>query len=80
MATYFGATPDQARSVMNPYDYGYPVEVKVNNFSDATVAKHYAMGRIDTRAAPRWAWQTFASDARRRAVERQVLVPRTGAQ
>ncbi|MCF7993909.1 MAG: DUF839 domain-containing protein [Chromatiaceae bacterium] len=46
MATYFGATPDQASSVMNPYDYGYPVEVKVNNFNDAAVAKHYAMGRL----------------------------------
>ncbi|MBK5970372.1 MULTISPECIES: PhoX family protein [Thiorhodovibrio] len=46
MATYFGATPEQASSVMNPYDYGYPVEVKVNNYNDATVAKHYAMGRM----------------------------------
>ncbi|EIC22971.1 PhoX family protein [Thiorhodovibrio frisius] len=46
MATYFGATPAQASSVMNPYDYGYPVEVKVKNYNDATVAKHYAMGRM----------------------------------
>lgn len=46
MATYFGATPAEAVSVMNPYDYGYIVEVKVDNFNDAEVVKHYAMGRI----------------------------------
>jgi len=46
MATYFGADPADALTVMNPYDYGYPVEVKVKNFKNATVAKHYAMGRV----------------------------------
>lgn len=46
MATYFGASPADAGSVMNPYDYGYAVEVKVNDFGSATVEKHYAMGRI----------------------------------
>jgi secreted PhoX family phosphatase len=46
MAAYFGATPADAGSVMNPYDYGYPVEVKVDTFHDAEVVKHYAMGRL----------------------------------
>jgi secreted PhoX family phosphatase len=46
MATYFGADPSEALTAMNPYDYGYPVEVKVKNFHKATIAKHYAMGRI----------------------------------
>jgi hypothetical protein len=46
MAVYFGADPAEAISVMNPYDYGYPVEVKVTNFRKAKVEKHYAMGRI----------------------------------
>jgi uncharacterized protein len=32
---------------MNPYDYGYTVEVKVlNENGDHTVIKHYAMGRL----------------------------------
>ncbi|MCG6863085.1 MAG: DUF839 domain-containing protein [Chromatiaceae bacterium] len=46
MATYFGADPSEAVNVMNPYYYGYPVEVAVKNYSNATVDKHYAMGRI----------------------------------
>jgi hypothetical protein len=46
MALYFGASPAAAATVMNPYDYGYPIEVNVNSFDDATVTKHYAMGRI----------------------------------
>jgi len=46
MATYFGAIPAEAGSVMNPYDYGYPVEIKVDNFDSARVEKHYAMGRL----------------------------------
>lgn len=46
MARYFGADPLDARSVMNPYDYGYPVEVKVDDYNHATVTKHYAMGRM----------------------------------
>ncbi|TCJ12265.1 DUF839 domain-containing protein [Parasulfuritortus cantonensis] len=45
MAAYFGASASAATD-MNPYDYGYPVEVKVDSFSAASVAKHYAMGRI----------------------------------
>ncbi|MEZ5478086.1 MAG: DUF839 domain-containing protein [Thiolinea sp.] len=31
---------------LNPYDYGYQIEVKVSDFDTATVTKHYAMGRI----------------------------------
>lgn len=46
MATYFKAAPADALNVMNPYDYGYPVEVKVDSFNDAQVVKHYAMGRL----------------------------------
>jgi secreted PhoX family phosphatase len=45
MAKYFGDAA-VAQDDMNPYDYGYPVEVKVQNFDNATVEKHYAMGRI----------------------------------
>lgn len=45
MATYFGPTAN-ALTDMNPYDYGYPVEVDVQSFGEATVTKHYAMGRI----------------------------------
>jgi hypothetical protein len=46
MAAYFGANPADAMTAMNPYDYGYPVEVKVSSFDDIEVAKHYAMGRM----------------------------------
>lgn len=46
MARYFGADPADALSVMNPYDYGYPIEIVVTDYDNATVAKHYAMGRI----------------------------------
>ena len=30
----------------SPYDYGYTVEVKVNDLHDVEVSKHYAMGRM----------------------------------
>lgn len=46
MARYFNAPPEAAGSVMNPYEYGYPVEIKVDSFDSATVEKHYAMGRL----------------------------------
>ncbi|WPL15454.1 putative phosphatase [Thiorhodovibrio winogradskyi] len=46
MATYFGAAPAQAGDLMNPYDYGYPIEIDVSDFDHARVQKHYAMGRI----------------------------------
>ena len=38
--------PALALDYMNPYDYGYPVEVEVRNFLSADVAKHYSMGRV----------------------------------
>ncbi len=31
---------------LNPYDYGFNVEVAVDDFHNATVTKHYAMGRV----------------------------------
>ncbi|MBB1072970.1 DUF839 domain-containing protein [Rhodoferax sp. 4810] len=46
MASYFNAAPSAAATVVNPYDYGYPVEIKVDDFNHATVTKHYSMGRI----------------------------------
>jgi secreted PhoX family phosphatase len=42
MAAYYGGD----LKALNPYDYGYQVEVKANSFDDASVTKHYAMGRI----------------------------------
>jgi secreted PhoX family phosphatase len=38
--------PALALEHINPYDYGYNVEVEVNTFDDATVTKHYSMGRV----------------------------------
>jgi len=38
--------PSLALTYMNPYDYGYNVEVDVKNFFKADVVKHYAMGRV----------------------------------
>lgn len=46
MASYFNASPSDAGTVMNPYDYGYVVEVEVDSFENATVRKQYAMGRV----------------------------------
>jgi secreted PhoX family phosphatase len=57
MATYFGVTPEinddgeitndaAIAAAVNPYDYGYTTEVVVNDYSDAIVTKHYAMGRV----------------------------------
>jgi len=45
MAAYFGAGAE-ALTALNPYHYGYTVEVKVENFDAAKVYKHYAMGRL----------------------------------
>lgn len=52
MAAYFpasagyGTLNDAALVVMNPYNYGFPIEVAVKSFNKATVVKHYAMGRV----------------------------------
>ena len=41
MGAYYGGN----LLALNPYDYGYAVEVTVKNFNHAEVEKHYAMGR-----------------------------------
>ena len=54
MVRYFpearGASDDQlpelALQHMNPYDYGFNIEVTVGNYNSADVVKHYAMGRV----------------------------------
>jgi secreted PhoX family phosphatase len=38
--------PALAQEYMNPYDYGFVVEVDVKNFRRADVTKHYSMGRV----------------------------------
>lgn len=38
--------PALALHYMNPYDYGFNVEVEVDNYNNAEVIKHYAMGRV----------------------------------
>lgn len=35
-----------ARQHMNPYDYGFTLEIHVNHFNSTSVVKHYAMGRM----------------------------------
>jgi hypothetical protein len=37
--------PNQAKTLMNPYYYGWPVEVKVNADGSTEVTKHFALGR-----------------------------------
>ena len=45
MLDYVGGSDNAAQ--LNPYDYGWPVEVKVKNgHGDTEVTKHYAMGRM----------------------------------
>lgn len=46
MAAYFGVAPEYAGAALNPYDYGYPVEVTVDSFDEAQVVKRHAMGRM----------------------------------
>ncbi|MCB1740410.1 MAG: DUF839 domain-containing protein [Gammaproteobacteria bacterium] len=48
VAAYFGEDPaniDADTTRLNPYNYGFPVEVKVGDYEHVDVAKHYAMGR-----------------------------------
>ncbi|WP_428353414.1 alkaline phosphatase PhoX [Methyloprofundus sp.] len=40
------ALPALALEHMNPYDYGYTLEVDVKDFTNTSVVKHYSMGRI----------------------------------
>ncbi len=45
MFEYFGG--QEKAPEVNPYDYGYPVEVSIQNAAGKTkVVKHYAMGRV----------------------------------
>lgn len=48
MAPYFGGgtTLGGDASKVNPYFWGFPVEVAVRDFDDADVTKHYSMGRM----------------------------------
>lgn len=56
MAKYFGVNTDLAplaafKAVFQPYKYGFPVEISVNDKAETTVAKHYAMGRVAVELA-----------------------------
>ncbi len=49
-AYYFGLDPNDntagAFDAINVYDYGWQIEVKVDDFDTVTPTKHYAMGRV----------------------------------
>lgn len=47
MADYY----DDASHRLNPYHYGYPVEIKFTDFDNSQVVKHYSMGRISHEKA-----------------------------
>jgi secreted PhoX family phosphatase len=56
MAAYFGLDPatmtlEQYRAAVNPYHYGFAIEVTVGEAGDATIAKHYSMGRVSVELA-----------------------------
>lgn len=56
MAAYFGVDPrtmtmEEYRAAVNPYSYGFPTEVAVSEAGEATIAKHYAMGRLSVELA-----------------------------
>lgn len=56
MAAYFGLDPktmtmEDYRAAVNPYNYGYATEVAVDATGEATIAKHYAMGRVSVELA-----------------------------
>jgi secreted PhoX family phosphatase len=56
MALYFGVNTALAplaafKSVFQPYKYGFPVEISVNEAGKTAVAKHYAMGRVAVELA-----------------------------
>lgn len=55
-ARYFGLDPatmtlDAFKAVFNPYRYGFATEITVTEAGDATIAKHYGMGRISMELA-----------------------------
>lgn len=43
--------PELALTYMNPYNYGFPIEVEVKNYHRTKVSKHYAMGRVAVELA-----------------------------
>ncbi len=56
MALYNGVNTDMApfaafKAAFQPYQYGFSVEVAVNQAGDTKVAKHYAMGRVAVELA-----------------------------
>lgn len=56
MARYFGVDARLApiaafKAVFQPYYYGFPVEVTVDESGNAALAKHYAMGRVAVELA-----------------------------
>jgi uncharacterized protein len=56
MAKYFGVNTALAplaafKSVFQPYKYGFPVEISINDEGETAVAKHYAMGRVAVELA-----------------------------
>jgi len=56
MVRYWGLDPatvtiDDFRANLDPYQYGYAVEVTVDSSGDVTVEKHHAMGRVAVELA-----------------------------
>jgi uncharacterized protein len=56
MAQYFGVNPAIApfaafKAVFQPYSFGFPVEIAVDEAGKANIAKHYAMGRVAVELA-----------------------------
>lgn len=56
MAPYFGLdaatmTVEAFKAVYNPYNYGYTNEISVSETGEASIAKHYAMGRFAVELA-----------------------------
>jgi uncharacterized protein len=56
MAKYFGVDTALAplaafKSVFQPYKYGFPVEIAINDKGEPKVTKHYAMGRVAVELA-----------------------------
>ncbi|MFI0395424.1 PhoX family protein [Paracoccus jiaweipingae] len=51
MARFFGLDPatmtlDDFRAAFNPYAYGFPTEITIDDQGHASATKHYAMGRV----------------------------------
>ncbi len=56
MARYFGLDPatmtvEAFKAAFNPYHYGFATEITVTEAGDASIVKHYAMGRISMELA-----------------------------